>query len=258
MPGIAVGQYAYTELGVTTMGTHVGYYRLPEVDGGVPTTKDIDSALSRMTDLFGWYETTLGPYSFGDHVASVAVKWGFGGPAGMEHHPFWHLATSVFANEEYHAHEAAHGWFGNGVRLRCWEDYVLSEGTVSYITARALEAVRGKEAGDAIWSLYGGRLSQVIQDNDALAWPTTCNQIDLPHSHLSTLIPYMKGAFFYRAVAAQVGVTRLDEVLGTFYRVHVGKSASMADMIATIEAETTFDPAPLVATWLRGLGNPGL
>jgi aminopeptidase N len=33
-------------------------------------------------------------------------------------------------------HEAAHGWFGDGVRLRCWEDFVLSEGTASHLDAR--------------------------------------------------------------------------------------------------------------------------
>jgi hypothetical protein len=68
----------------------------------------------------------------------------------------------------------------------------------------------------------------------------------------------MKGAFFYRKVAEQIGVTELDRILSGFYTEHVGTAQSMGAMIEYIQAQSGFDPKPLVDTWLRGLGNPGI
>ena len=54
----------------------------------------------------------------------------------MEHHPQWHVDDSSFGSQETQAHEASHGWYGDGIRLACWEDFVLSEGTVTYLAGR--------------------------------------------------------------------------------------------------------------------------
>jgi aminopeptidase N len=154
-------------------------------------------------------------------------------------------------DEVTHAHEAAHGWFGDGVRLRCWEDFVLSEGTVSYLSARALSAVGGPTKEAKIWSDYQGELEDAIATGGAPAWPRGCNQIDIIKDELFTNLPYMQGAFFYKDVAAQVGVEVLDGVIGRFYQTWKTKAASMQDMIDAIEAETGFDPTPLAEARLR-------
>jgi len=253
MPAIAVGAYAYRELGVTPRGTHVGIYRRAEDDRGPPTNEDVFRATADLPRVFAWYEETLGTYAFGDHVASVSVDWGVGGPAGMEHHPFWHVSKWTFANEEVHAHEAAHGWFGTAIRLRCPEDVVLSEGVVSYLTARATEAVRGRDAAAAIWASYEARLARGVSTTDAIAWPETCGAVDAAKL---TQVPYMKGAFFLRAVAERAGVSRLDAVLRAFYDANRGKAAGVGDLVHAITEETGLDCGPLVATWLRGLGLP--
>ncbi len=67
----------------------------------------------------------------------------------MEHHLLWHIGAASLGDRRTHIHEAVHGWFGAGVRLACWEDLVLSEGTATYYEARILEAVAGAEAGQA-------------------------------------------------------------------------------------------------------------
>ena len=82
------------------------------------------------------------------------MVWGEGFYGGMEHHPYWHVASDAMDNEETHAHEAAHGWFGDGIRLRCLEDFVLSEGTVSYLAARSVGQIVGAEAEAKIWDGY--------------------------------------------------------------------------------------------------------
>nr|MBA3820833.1 hypothetical protein [Deltaproteobacteria bacterium] len=69
------------------------------------------------------------------------------------------------------AHEAAHGWFGDGVRLRCWEDFVLSEGTVSNLAARALAQVAGPTMEAKVWADYQRELTAAIAGGGARAWP---------------------------------------------------------------------------------------
>jgi aminopeptidase N len=252
MPAFAVGDYRYVRLGSTDAGTEVGYYVLPqEADGGVV------SATAHLVELFDWYERTLGPYAFGPAYASVDVHWGAGEVGGMEHHPFSHLAAAAFGDENVHAHEAAHGWFGDGVRIACWEDFVLSEGTTDYLAIRAVEVVRGATAAQAQWDVERQLLDDAVAQGDSVAWPDGCS-LDLLSSPLWSNIPYTKGAFFYRRVADQIGAQRLDAILSSFYLAHRGRPARMQDMIDHIRAESGFDPGALAQKYLRSLGNPEL
>jgi aminopeptidase N len=168
----------------------------------------------------------------------------------MEHHPLWHVAKDAMGDEVTQAHEAAHGWFGDGVRLQCWEDFVLSEGTVSYLSARALSVVSPAMEAQ-IWADYQDELDGAIADGGAPAWPKGCNQIDIIKDNLFTNLPYMQGAFFYKDVAAKVGVDVLDGVIGRFYQAHETKPARMQDMIDAIKRDTGFDPTPIAEARLR-------
>ena len=248
----AIGDYTTKQLGTTKAGTNVSVHYLP--GGASAATK----GTAHLVAVFDWYEQTYGAYLFGNDVGSVAAAWGAGAFGGMEHHPYWHVATDAMSDEETHAHEAAHGWFGDGVRLACWEDLTLSEGTVSYLAARGLEAVAGAGAGSALWSSYASRLASVVKSEDRIAWPkATCNEIDVIHDLWNDVV-YMKGAFFYRAVEKQIGQKALDRAIARFYAEQRGKAASMSDMLVTIQLETGFDAAPLAAEWLEKKGAPKL
>ncbi|HEX7602493.1 MAG TPA: M1 family aminopeptidase, partial [Polyangiaceae bacterium] len=238
----AVGDYTQKKLGTTKAGTKVSVYYLPGEQAAA--TK----GTAHLVAAFEFYEKTYGPYTFGSDVGSVSAPWGPNAFGGMEHHPYWHVASDAMNDEETHAHEAAHGWFGDGVRLACWEDLTLSEGTVSYITARALEATAGKAAGDAVWKDYQGRLDAVATK---VAWPDmACNTIDVEHV-LWTDAVYMKGAFFYRAVEKAIGAPAVDRAIARFYAEHHGKAAGVKDMLGAILAETGFDASSLASAWLR-------
>ncbi len=241
----AVGAYKRIDLGTTTAGTKVATYWLP---GGETAAR---AGTKHLAKVFDWYERTLGAYAFGREVASVSVVWGEGLFGGMEHHPYWHVANDAMSDELTHAHEAAHGWFGDGVRLRCWEDFVLSEGTVSYLAARALTVTAGQTMATKVWAEYQDELDSAIADGGAPAWPRGCNQIDIIKDNLFTNLPYMQGAFFYKDVAAQVGVDVLDGVIGRFYVAHRNKAASMQEMIDAIKTDTGFDPTPIAEARLR-------
>lgn len=251
--GLTVGDYTYERLGETPAGTEIGVYYAP---GGRDTAL---AGAAQLPGYFGFFEETLGKYLFGPKAASVSVDWGPGDFGGLEHHPLWHIDDGQMGDANTHAHEAAHGWYGGGVRIACWEDFVLSEGTVTYLAARAIEAVDGATAGEAQWTYYRDDLKgMVAAGEDTAAWlPETCNEIRIADHPIWSLVIYYKGAFFLRAVEAEVGREALDCVLGAFYRKHGGaKAARMQDLLDAIEAETGFDPADLAATWLLGTGLP--
>lgn len=248
--GWATGEYTELELGTTTGGTTLSAWYQP---GG---QADAEAGTAELVAVFGWLEQTLGPYPFGDRAGSVEVDWGAGAYGGMEHHPFWHISRPAMADISVHAHEAAHGWFGGGVRIACWEDLVLSEGTVSYLTARAMGQAIGPAAEEAIWDEYEGRLSTVFITGDHVVLPESCGEVDVLEDGLFSDAVYMKGAWFWREVAELVGAEALDAALAGFFVEHAGDAARMTDLVGHVEAETGVELEELVEGWLRGTGDP--
>jgi aminopeptidase N len=245
---------AYTELplGLTTAGTSVSmWYRPTEM--AAATTGG-----THLRAVFDWLEKNIGPYRFGTKVGTVSVRWGAGALGGMEHHPMWHISSSALADHETNAHEAAHGWYGDGIRVACWEDFVLSEGTTTYLAGRALDVV-APTVGASVWASYATELNGISAT--AKVWPQSCNAIDILDDDLFTNAPYIRGAFFYRAVAlklgaGETGAAMLDQALKAFYTAHAGKAAHMSDMLDTIKTVTGYDPTACADMWLKSTTKP--
>lgn len=249
--GWATGAYTALDLGTTAAGTHiVAYYKTGGMDAAVKGT-------APLRDIFAWYEATYGAYAFGKEAGSVSVTWGPGAYGGMEHHPLWHIADIAMGDPWIHAHEAAHGWYGDGVRVACWEDFVLSEGTVSYLEARSIDAIMGAVEGQKVWDHYKTRLDNAMKGaGSKIAWPDGCGQVDILKSGLFGDIPYMKGAFFFRALEAKIGAQALDKALRAFYEAKKGKAARVTELLDAIKAESGYDPAGCAASWLKAEAVP--
>jgi aminopeptidase N len=244
----SIDAYQQIDLGTTTAGTLISVW----VHAGEEATARAGTA--HLVAAFDWLEQTLGPYTFGPHYGSVSVRWPRGAFGGMEHHPYSHIAAAAIGDETTNVHESAHGWFGDGIRIACWEDFVLSEGTVSYLAARALDVV-APSVGAQTWQGYQTELAAV--QGSELVWPQTCGQVDILKANLFTNAPYMRGAFFYKAVADKLGdPAMLDRVLAKFYKDHASGTARMADMLAAIRAGTGYDPTACAQTWLLGTTTP--
>jgi len=241
----SVDDYLELDLGETAAGTSVKVWYL-----GTPTAAQ--AGTTNLVAAFEWMEQHLGEYAFGDEVGAVATRWGLGAYGGMEHHPYWHVSSGAMDSEEVMAHEAAHGWFGDGVRLRCWEDFVMSEGTVTYLAAHVLGEVGSQALEDQIWTEYQARLDDLAgSGGGGIAWPDSCGEVDILTLFNASDAPYIKGAYFYRAVAEQVGEAELDDALGVFYTASATEAAGMQDLLDTIEAETGWDPTACAEKWLR-------
>ncbi|MGE0398845.1 MAG: M1 family aminopeptidase [Kofleriaceae bacterium] len=243
----SIEQYTEIDLGTTTAGTQVSVWHLPQGETAAMT------GTQNLVAAFDWLEKTIGPYRFGNKVGSVSVRWGSGALGGMEHHPMWHLGSGAMASQETHVHEAVHGWFGDGIRIACWEDFVLSEGTTSYLAGRALDVV-APAVGAAVWDGYAAELASL--EATEKVWPDGCNSIDILDDDLFTRAPYIRGAYFYRALAQKLGADVVDSVLAAFYAQHAGKAASMSDMLALIQTMTGYDPAACADTWLKAPAVP--
>jgi len=252
MPAVAVGDFTELALGTTQDGTQLKvWYRAGEDTAAATGT-------THLVGVMNFYEQTYGAYVFGKEAGSVSAAWGSGSVGGMEHHPFWHVAQGSMDSPEVHAHEAAHGWYGNGVRMACWEDFVLSEGTVSYMAARALA-----QQGVDLWPSYECRLQRLCRDDqrNTVALPEGCNSISLIAHPLWSQVPYMKGAHFLREVARQVGAEAMDRALARFYQDNVGSAARMDGLIEALQASfpsEAFTIGALADEWLRQRACPAL
>ncbi|MES9862061.1 MAG: M1 family aminopeptidase [Candidatus Thiodiazotropha sp. LLP2] len=251
MVGFSIDNYSYLNLGATEYGTEVGiYYRPGEYVSAVEGTRYLN-------ELINWFEQKIGEYAFGDKMASVSVAWEDGGYGGMEHHPYWHINSATLADLSVHAHEAAHGWFGNGVRISCWEELVFSEGITSYLTARAIEEVVGVENGDAIWRKYETKLQNLQNGNEnKIAWPEGCGDLDVLEDELFGVAPYMKGAFFLKDLEGVIGRELLDRSLQTLYLNKRGSAVRFSEFLDLIKRDTGFDPAMCANGWLRSVQLP--
>jgi aminopeptidase N len=254
LPAIAVGDFGELVVGTSEGGTEIRAYYENDADG----PEEAAQGTAHLVDVMSYYERVYGPYRYGPVMGAVQVDWGddYG---GIETHPNYHVARWDFADEEVHAHEAAHAWFGDAVRIACWEDFVLSEGTVTYMAARAMEQVGGPD----FWPYYVDDFLVPVcegRDVNTIVLPETCNEIDFINDPLWSLATYMKGACFYEEVADQIGAERLDTVIAEFYATHAGGATEMEVMLDALAAEASPEEQAAIdaaaEAWLRSYDCP--
>jgi aminopeptidase N len=201
---------------------------------------------------FEFLEDMLGAYPYGDEVGSVAAPWPPGSYGGMEHHPYWHVAAAELHDTSVHAHEAAHGWFGNGIRVSCWEDLVLSEGFATYLEGRAKEAAAGAESAALLWAGLETEWTMMGKDGAAPRawWPESCDADDPITAGYYNSAPYVRGAMFLRALERKLGRDDFDAAVRAFVAAHLGKARRLADFLEHVRERTGFDPRPCAEAWL--------
>lgn len=136
---LAVGNLRFAALGEKT-----GVYAEPEV---------LTAAAWEFADtqhMLEAAETLYGPYQWGRYdLLVLPPSFPFG---GMENPRLSFITPSLLAGDRslvsLIAHELAHSWSGNLVSNRSWRDIWLNEGTTSYLEARLMEVLYGKERAD--------------------------------------------------------------------------------------------------------------
>src|SRR5687767_2197842 len=97
-------------------------------------------------------EALYGPYRWGRYdLLVLPPSFPFG---GMENPRLTFATPTIIAGDRslvsLVAHELAHSWSGNLVTNATWSDFWLNEGITTYLEARIMEAVYGKERADML------------------------------------------------------------------------------------------------------------
>jgi len=136
---IAVGNIFFAPLGEDT-----GVYAEPELlDASVFEFADTQEMLEQAEEIFG-------PYEWGRYdLLVLPPSFPYG---GMENPRLSFITPSLLAGDRslvsVVAHELAHSWSGNLVTNATWRDQWLNEGTTSYLEARLMEVIYGKDRVD--------------------------------------------------------------------------------------------------------------
>jgi aminopeptidase N len=112
---------------------------LPQNEKGA---KELFAEFAPMLDFF---ESTIGPYPFGDEKMGVVET----PHKGMEHQTINaygnRYAKTAYGYDELLQHEFAHEWFGNQLTNANWDDMWLHEGLGSYMQPLYMQHLRGDQ-----------------------------------------------------------------------------------------------------------------
>jgi aminopeptidase N len=205
---IAVGNIYFAPIGEQT-----GIYAEPEMlDASIfefaSTQKMLDTAAS-----------IYGPYQWGRYdLLILPPSFPFG---GMENPRLSFITPSVLAGDQslvsLIAHELAHSWSGNMVSNKTWRDIWLNEGITSYLDARLMEVLFGKDRADeerllSYRELLLG-LEEVSPPMQALA---PVEQLDDPDESQGSL-HYQKGQLFLQHMENIFGREDFDSFLAGYF-----------------------------------------
>ncbi len=196
----------------------------------------LDRAASEFVDLERMVEAAerlAGPYRWGRYdLLVLPPSFPFG---GMENPRLTFATPTVIAGDRslvsLVAHELAHSWSGNMVTNATWSDFWLNEGITTYLEARIMEEVYGKERADMLRVLGRRDLDAEIARLSGPASRDTILHIDLAGrdpDEGSTDIPYEKGSLFLQTIEAAVGRERFDTFLRSYFDRHAFQSITSA------------------------------
>jgi leukotriene-A4 hydrolase len=249
---LAVGNLFFESFGLET-----GVYAEPEVlQAAAYEFSDTQNMLDAAEAIYGAYQ--WGRYD----LLILPPSFPFG---GMENPRLSFITPSVLAGDRslvsLIAHELAHSWSGNLVSNATWRDIWLNEGTTSYLEARLMEVLYGKERADEERLLaYLGLLESletVPLDMQPLAPVFQYGDPDIGQDGME----YSKGQLMLETLEAAFGRNSFDEYLAGYFR-HFGFQAISSEQFLAYIDEKLLRKFPgrysrvQVEQWLYQPGIP--
>ena len=197
-------------------------------------------------DALDFYSGWLGRFDYGNSLRLVEVGGELG---GMEHTSavaiMLNSAKDADGSREVAAHETAHHWFGDNLRIADWGDFWMSEGFTNYATYRFFEHSEGPEKFHALLDGARDELAATLEANPhALAVPayTDVNEI-------FDAVPYQLGPWMLRMMETTLGRPAFDGLLRDWYQTHRQQAVSTDQFVAFAKAKTGHDFAPFFQQW---------
>jgi aminopeptidase N len=205
---IAVGNIYFAPIGEIT-----GIYAEPEM---LDASTFEFASTQQMVDTA---ESIYGPYRWGRYdLLILPPSFPFG---GMENPRLSFITPSILAGDQslvsMIAHELTHSWSGNLVSNKTWRDIWLNEGTTSYLEARLMEVLFGKDRADeervlSYRELLLG-LEEVSPEMQALA---PLESVDDPDESQGS-VHYQKGQLFLQHMEIIFGRETFDPFLSAYF-----------------------------------------
>lgn len=164
-------------------------------------------------------EALYGPYQWGRYdLLILPPSFPYG---GMENPRLSFITPSIIAGDRslvsLIAHELAHSWSGNLVSNATWRDIWLNEGTTSYLDARLMEELYGKERADEERLLSYQNLLEKLQtvavEMQPLAPDFQFGDPDIGQGGLE----YPKGQLMLETLEAAFGRDTFDQYLAGYF-----------------------------------------
>jgi aminopeptidase N len=151
-------------------------------------------------------------------------------------------------------HEMAHMWFGDLVTMRWWDDLWLNESFAEFCgTLSSAEATRFTDA----WTTFacGRKTWGYMQDQLPSTHPIAADVPTLSQAVANfDGISYAKGASVLRQLVAYVGEEHFLEGIRAYFAEHAWGNATLADLLAAVEATSGMSLADWSKAWLETAG----
>jgi hypothetical protein len=206
---LAVGNLDFTPFGERT-----GVFAEPEV------LEKAAWEFADTEDMLIAAEAAYGPYEWGRYdLLVLPPSFPYG---GMENPRLSFITPTVLAGDRslvsLIAHELAHSWSGNLVSNATWRDIWLNEGTTSYLEARLMEQLFGKDRADEerVLSYLGLQesLQTIRPELQALAPRMDTGDPEEDRDALE----YSKGQLLLQTLEARFGRERFDQYLADYFQ----------------------------------------
>lgn len=222
-----------------------------------------DVMFELVRDGLAFYETAFGvPYPYGkyDQIFVPEYNWGAMENVGAVTFNEGYLFRSRVsdARREQRAivvlHELSHMWFGNSVTMRWWNDLWLNESFATW--ASTLATSRITEFTD-VWATFATDEKTHAAEQDQLpsTHPIVAVIDDIGDVEVNfDAITYDKGASVLKQLVAWVGLEAFQRGVGAYLATHSGGNATLADLLAELEAASGRDLADWSEKWLETAG----
>ncbi len=248
---------AVGDIGFAPTGHRTGVYAEPPVlEAAQYEFGEADRMLEAAERLYGKY--LWGRFD----VLVLPPSFPFG---GMENPGVAFVTPTLIAGDRSSvsviAHELAHAWSGNLVTNATWSDYWLNEGFTTYTERRIQEELYGSSRAAMEEVLAEERLANEMKElppEDQLLHPDLQGR---DPECIGTLVPYVKGALFLKALENTFGRDRFDAFLRSYFEHFAFESVTTAEAIDYLK-KALLDKHPDLAAeipleeWLDAPGLP--